>query len=55
MYLQAFGETAMADVEIVLPEKKVGIKPFQLINLLITIITGVVAAGLTILRVGASA
>ena len=29
MYIKVFGETPMADVEIIFPDKTLGIKPFQ--------------------------
>lgn len=40
----------MADVEVIFPEKKIGIKPFALVNLAITIFTALFAAVATMMR-----
>lgn len=52
MGLQVFGETPMADVEIIFPEKVVGIRPFQLVNLMVTLITALVTGTLVLWKVG---
>lgn len=49
--LQVFGETPMADVEMIFPDKVVGIKPFQLVNLMVTVITALVAGALVLWKV----
>jgi len=41
----------MADVEIIFPSKKVGVKPFQLVNLLVTVITALVTGALMVYKV----
>lgn len=41
----------MADVEMIFPEKKVGIKPFQLVNLMVTVITALVTGALVLWKV----
>lgn len=48
---QVFGETPMADVEMIFPEKIVGVKPFQLVNLAVTVITALVTGALVLWRV----
>jgi hypothetical protein len=50
-YMQVFGETPMADVEIIFPDKVVGIKPFQLVNLAITVITALMAGAMVFWKV----
>jgi len=52
IYLKIFGETAMADMEVVFPEKKVGIKPFQYVNLVITVLTALITGVLTLWKAG---
>jgi hypothetical protein len=42
----------MADVELIFPSKKVFIKPFQLVNLIVTIVTALVTGALMLARVG---
>jgi hypothetical protein len=42
----------MADVEIIFPSKRVHVKPFQLVNLLITTVTALVTGALMLARVG---
>ena len=41
----------MADVELIFPAKKVHIKPFQLVNLLVTVVTALVTGTLMVLKV----
>jgi hypothetical protein len=41
----------MADVEIIFPDKVVGIKPFQLVNLAVTVIGAMVAGCLVLWKV----
>jgi hypothetical protein len=41
----------MADVEIIFPDKVVGIKPFQLVNLAVTLIGALVAGSLVLWKV----
>lgn len=41
----------MADVEIIFPDKVVGIKPFQLVNLAITVITALVGGAMVMWKV----
>lgn len=41
----------MADVEMIFPEKIVGVKPFQLVNLAVTVITALVTGALVLWRV----
>lgn len=41
----------MADVEIIFPDKVVGIKPFQLVNLAITVIGALVAGAMVMWKV----
>jgi hypothetical protein len=53
--LQVFGETPMADVEIIFPDKVVGIKPFQLVNLAVTVIGALVAGAMVMWKVCLSA
>jgi hypothetical protein len=43
----------MADVEIVFPSKKVGVRPFQLVNLAVTLVTAFVMGAFTLIKVGA--
>ncbi|GBF88981.1 aminopeptidase [Raphidocelis subcapitata] len=52
IYIKVFGETPMADVEIIFPSKRVHVKPFQLINLLITTVTALVTGALMLARAG---
>ncbi|GBG00002.1 hypothetical protein Rsub_12729 [Raphidocelis subcapitata] len=52
VYIKVFGETPMADVELIFPSKKVHIKPFQLVNLLATIVTALVTGVLMLARAG---
>lgn len=42
----------MADVEIIFPDKVVGIKPFQLVNLAITVITALLGGAMVMWKVG---
>lgn len=51
IHLKVFGETPMADLEIILPDKKVGIRPFALLNLMITVVGSLVTGTLMVLRV----
>lgn len=41
----------MADVEIIFPDKVVGIKPFQLVNLAVTVITALVGGAMVMWKV----
>jgi hypothetical protein len=41
----------MADVEIIFPDKVVGIKPFQLVNLAITVITALLGGAMVMWKV----
>jgi hypothetical protein len=41
----------MADVEMIFPDKHVGIKPFQLVNLMVTVITALVTGVLVLWKV----
>jgi hypothetical protein len=41
----------MADMEMIFPAKKVGIKPFPLVNLFITVVTALVSGVLLLLKV----
>jgi hypothetical protein len=52
--LQVFGETPMADVEMIFPEKIVGIKPFQLVNLAVTVFTALMTGALVLWKVRGS-
>jgi hypothetical protein len=52
--LQVFGETPMADVEMIFPEKVVGIKPFQLVNLAVTVFTALMTGALVLWKVRGS-
>ena len=52
IYIKVFGETPMADVEIIFPDKSLGIKPFQLVNLAVTVVTALVTGGLMLWRAG---
>ncbi|KAI8462870.1 MAG: hypothetical protein J3K34DRAFT_527436 [Monoraphidium minutum] len=52
IYVKVFGETPMADVELIFPSKRVGIKPFNLINLIVTVVTALVSGGLVLLKAG---
>jgi hypothetical protein len=45
----------MADVEIIFPDKVVGIKPFQLVNLAVTVIGALVAGAMVMWKVCLSA
>lgn len=49
---QVFGETPMADAELIFPAKRVHIKPFQLVQLLVTAVTALVTGALMMLKVG---
>ncbi len=51
MPTQVFGETPMADVEMIFPEKYVSIKPFQFVNLAVTVITALVAGAIVLWKV----
>jgi len=51
LHLQVFGETPMADVEMIFPDKVVGIKPFQLVNLMVTVVTALMAGALVLWKV----
>lgn len=42
----------MADVEIIFPEKRVGVKPFQLVNLIVTVVTALVTGTIMLIKVG---
>lgn len=44
----------MADVEMIFPEKIVGIKPFQLVNLMVTVMTALITGALVLWKVGLS-
>lgn len=46
--IKVFGETPMADVEMIFPDKVVGIKPFQLVNLMVTVVTALMAGALVL-------
>jgi hypothetical protein len=41
----------MADVEMIFPEKIVGIKPFQLVNLAVTVMTALMTGALVLWKV----
>jgi len=41
----------MADIEMIFPDKVVGVKPFQLFNLIVTMVTALVAGVLVVWRV----
>lgn len=41
----------MADVEMIFPEKYVSIKPFQFVNLAVTVITALVAGAIVLWKV----
>lgn len=41
----------MADVEIIFPDKVVGIKPFQLVQLIVTVVTALVTGALVLWKV----
>lgn len=43
----------MADIEIIFPQKRVGVKPFQLVNLFITVATALFTGAFMLLKVGA--
>jgi cytochrome bd-type quinol oxidase subunit 2 len=44
----------MADVEMIFPEKIVGIKPFQLVNLAVTVFTALMTGAVVLWRVSSS-
>lgn len=44
----------MADIEMIFPEKKLGIKPFNLVNLFVTLMTALIAGGMTLWKVRAA-
>jgi hypothetical protein len=48
---QVFGETPMADLEIIFPSKRVHMQPFQLVNLLVTVVTALVTGALMLWKV----
>lgn len=48
---QIFGETPMADVEIIFPAKKPHVKPFQLVNLAVTAITALATGAFMLYKV----
>ncbi|KAF6257530.1 hypothetical protein COO60DRAFT_1701817 [Scenedesmus sp. NREL 46B-D3] len=48
--IKVFGETPMADVEMIFPEKLVRIKPFQLVNLAVTVIIALITGSLVLWR-----
>lgn len=50
--IKVFGETPMADVEMIFPEKIVGIKPFQLVNLAVTVMTALMTGALVLWKAG---
>jgi hypothetical protein len=51
IYVKVFGETPMADMEVILPEKVVGIKALTLVNLAVTIATALSTGALMLWRV----
>lgn len=54
IYVKVFGETPMADMEVILPEKVVGIKALTLVNLAVTIATALSTGALMLWRAGSS-
>eukprot|EP00879_Flechtneria_rotunda_P009320 GHRR01009757.1.p1 GENE.GHRR01009757.1~~GHRR01009757.1.p1 ORF type:complete len:399 (+),score=148.54 GHRR01009757.1:1103-2299(+) len=54
IHIKVFGETPMADVEMIFPEKHVRIKPFQLVNLMVTVITALITGLLVLLKAGSN-
>jgi len=51
IYVKVFGETPMADMEVILPEKVVGIKAMTLVNLAVTVFTALTTGALMLWRV----
>lgn len=51
IHIKAFGETPMADVELVIPAKRPQVKPFQLVNLAVTAVTALVTGAFVLVKV----
>ena len=51
IYVKVFGETPMADAELIFPVKKVGVKAFQFVNLFVTVVTALFTGALMLWKV----
>lgn len=49
--IKSFSDIPMADVEMIFPEKKVFIKPFVLIQLIVTVVLAVITVVSTLIQV----
>jgi len=49
--IKSFSDVPMADVEMIFPEKKVFIKPFVLIQLVVTVVLAIITVVTTLLQV----